>query len=115
MMPNVSTAIRRFEVTLQFQIVQKTVVDGDLAEASRVVPVLWFEGLLEPLNAQELMIKAEGERKFKWWSLFTDLEIEVDTVIKDQDGKIYRVMNSTDWMDSGYHQYQLKEGPGVSA
>lgn len=113
MMPNVSNAIRRFEETNQFQIVKKTIVDGDLAESSKIPVTLLFEGVLQPLHPKELLVKTEGERKFKWWTLFTDMDLEVDWIIKDLDDKIYRVMNTTGWDQGGFEQYQLIEGPGL--
>lgn len=113
MMPNVSSAIRHFEETLQFQIVKKTVTDGDLAETSEVKVPLWFEGALIPMNPRELLVKPEGERKFKWWTLFSDLDLKVDWIVKDEHGVLYRVMNTTDWRSAFYRQYQLIEGPGL--
>lgn len=113
MIPNISNVIRRFESTLEFKIVKKTIIDGDLAEASKVRPELFFEGNLQPLHPRELLVKSEGERKFKWWSLFTDLKLKVDWIVEDQNSITYRVMNTTDWQDGDYSQYQLIEGPGV--
>lgn len=113
MMPNMISTIQRFEETMQFQIVKKTIVDGDLAEGSKVPVILWFEGMLQPLHPKELLVKSEGERKFKWWTLFTDLDLAVDWIVKDDQGKIYRVMNSSDWRAGGFVQYQLVEGPGL--
>lgn len=112
-MPNMMNVIRRFENTLQFQVVKKTIIDGDLAEASKVPVVLWFEGTLQPIHPRELMVKPEGERKFKWWTLLSDLQLNVDWIIKDQQGAIYRVMNTTDWRDAAFYTYQLIEGPGL--
>lgn len=113
MIPNVSNAIRRFEETLQFQIVKKTISEGDLDETSKVKPPLFFEGSLQPMGPSDLLVKSEGERKFKWWKLFTDLALDVDQVVKDTDGNTYRVMASSDWDDAGYHEYQLTQGPSL--
>ena len=113
MMPNMQTSIFGFEETLQFQIVNKQVVEGDLVESSKVRPVLWFEGALQPLHPRELLVKPEGQRKFKWWTLITDMTLEVDTVIKDGRGIEFRVMTSNDWFEAGFHQYQLTEGPSL--
>jgi len=113
MMPNLSNAVRRFEETIQFTIVKKTVTDGDVAEASQVKPALLFEGQLQPLHPQALLVKPEGQRHFKWWTLFTDLKLEVDWIVKDEHGLIYRVMDVTDWHAGDFMTYQLIEGPGV--
>lgn len=113
MMPNMQSVIFGFEETMQFQIVKKTVVDHDLVETSKVPIVLWFEGNLQPMHPRELLVKPEGERRFKWWTLFTDMDLEVDTIIKDRDGSEFRVMASSNWTQAGYQQYQLVEGPGL--
>ena len=113
MMPDVSDAIRQFEETLQFQIVKKAVADHQLAQSSKVRPDLWFEGILEPLHPRELLVKTEGERKFKWWTMWSDIDLNVDWIVKDEKGISYRVMATTDWRDGGYRQYQLIEGPGL--
>jgi hypothetical protein len=113
MMPNLSNVIMGFEETLQFTIVNKTATDHEIVETSATPIILWFEGSLQPLHNKELLIKPEGERKWKWWSLFTDINLDVDTIITDRDGKIYRVMASSDWSQAGYQQYQLTEGPGL--
>ncbi len=113
MMPNVSGAIRRFEESLQFQLVAKTIVDGDLAEASAVKPTLWFEGVLQPIPPSKLLVKPEGMRSFQWWTLTTDLDIARDQIIKDEAGRSFRVMDKTDWNAGGFFAYELIEGPGV--
>lgn len=114
MMPNLSNTVRRFEETMQFQIVNKAIVDGDVVETSKAPVILWFEGSLIPKNPRELVIKPEGQRKFKWWDLYTDLELKVDDVIKDIHGLTYRVMSSTDWEQAEYHMYELMEGVAVN-
>lgn len=113
MMPSMASTLFGFEETLQFEIVVKTVVEGDIVETSNVKPRLFFEGVLQPMHPKELLVKSEGERKWKWWTLFTDMVLEVDTVIKDKGNIEYRVMASSDWQQAGYTQYQLVEGPGL--
>jgi hypothetical protein len=113
MMPDLSLAVSHFEETMQFQIVSKTVNDGDIAETSKVKPDLWFEGTLEPMPERALLVKPEGQRNFKWWMLWTDLKLQNDTVIKDENSIIYRVMKTSDWNQAGYYSYQLIEGPGL--
>lgn len=113
MIPFVGSVIFGFEETLRFQIVKKTVVDHDLQESSKVPVPLYFEGNLQPLHPKELLVKPEGQRKWKWYTLFTDMRLEVDTVLIAEDGIKYRVMASSDWGPVGYTSYQLIEGPGV--
>lgn len=115
MMPQMQATIFGLEETMQFQIVVKSVNGADIAESSKTpqnVP-LWFEGSLQPLHPRELLVKPEGQRAWKWWTLFTDLELQKDWVITDIDGIKYRVMSSSDWRNAGFRQYQLIEGPSL--
>lgn len=112
MMPNMVTALHGFEDTMQFTVVRKTVVEGDIVEDSRVKPTLWFEGAIQPLHPKELLVKPEGERKWKWLSLFTDMDLSVDDQVIDTMGNKYRVMSVGDWETAGINIYQLVEGPG---
>lgn len=114
MMPSMASAIMGFEETMQFTIVNKQVVDHEISESSKTPVILWFEGNIQPLHSKELLVKPEGERKWKWWSLFTEMDLEVDTIIADRNGVQFRVMASNDWSQAGYQQYQLTEGPGLS-
>lgn len=114
MIPNLSNVIRRFEQSMQFQLVNKAVVDGDVVETSQAPVMLWFEGTVLPMHQRELVIKPEGQRKFKWWVLYTDLDLVVDSIIKDQSGLTYRVMSSTDWGQSNYFAYEIMEGVALN-
>ena len=97
MMPTIQTTIRSFQQSMQFAIVVKTPTDGMIVETSQTPVALWFEGHVQPLHPKSVAVKPEGQRKFKWWELFTDLNnLELDSIIKDIRGKTYRVMSSHD-------------------
>lgn len=113
MMPNMSSTLAGFEETVVFEIVKTTVVDHDVVQTSKVAPTLYFEGVLLPITPQKLLVKPEGERKWKWWTLYTDLRLATDDIVKDEQGALYRVMSINDWRQAGYYQYELTEGPGV--
>lgn len=110
MMPNMLSTIQRFEDTMEFTLVRKTIIDGDVAEASKLPVKTFFEGTIQALHPRELAIKPEGERSFKWLTLWTDMKLATDDVVVDENGTQFRVMNNTDWRDGGYSQYQLIEG-----
>lgn len=110
-MPNLLRTIQHFGETLRFTIVKKTVQDGDLIETSKVKVPLYFDGTLQPVPPQKLLVKPEGERKWKWWVMYSDLKLDVDWIIEDSSQISYRVMSITDWHRAGYYQYELTEGP----
>ena len=113
MIPNLQNAVRRFEQTLQVELVKKTIIDGDVAESAQIPVPIFFEGTILPMHPRQLEVKPEGERAWKWWTLITDLVITTDTVVKDSHGTLFRVMSSTDWSDAEYRQYELVEGPDL--
>jgi hypothetical protein len=113
MMPDMIDVIQEFEETLMFTIVTKSVVNHAVVESSKTGTVpLWFEGNLQPTDPRELENRPEGQRKFKWWTLFTDMNMEVDWIVKDENAKTYRIMNKSDWHEGGYYRYDMVEGPG---
>lgn len=67
-------------------------------------------GVIQPLRAQKLSLKPEGERKWKWKLLFTTPEVNLDAgddfTIKNTP---YRVMGKCDWSEYGCNAYELVE------
>ncbi len=110
-MPNLLRTIEHFGETLQFEIVKKTITDHRLVETSKVRPALYFEGTRQPVPPSKLMVKSEGERKFVWWTLYSEVALERDWIVKDENGMNYRVMSVTNWSQAGYYQFELIEGP----
>ena len=95
----------------RIQVVKKTVQDFELVESVSDRSPIYIEGSLQPMNARELLIKPEGQRSWRWWTLWTTEKLELDWVVIDRNGSHFRIMNSNDWEASGYFQYQLTEGP----
>ena len=104
-------ALYGFEEALGFTIIKKTVLDHELVETSKVPVALYFEGVIEPLSTSKLMVKPEGERYFNWSTLYTDMALGTDWVIKDENGTSYRIMSTNDWHQAGFYTYELVEGP----
>lgn len=73
-----------------------------------------FDGILQPVPSQKIQVKPEGQRTWKWWSLWTVLALNLDDIIACSDGRKFRVMSVSDWQAGGYYAYELVEGFLVS-
>jgi hypothetical protein len=107
--PNMSEAFWDWDGEVQLSVVQKTIVDGDVAE--RDVADITFRGILEPMIAQKVIVKPEGQRQFKYWTLWTTKYLILDSIIKDTYGNNYRIMSRPDWDQAGFYEYELIEAP----
>jgi len=107
MMPDMSDAISGFAEDIQFAVNSKTVVDYEVVESRSSVE--WTDGSLQPLPPQELRIKPEGQRTWKWWLMYTTKSLKLDDILQDNCRRQYRVMEKTDWNAAGFYVYQLTE------
>lgn len=107
MFPDMMDALSGFGKTLQFSVISKTVVDYEVSETNADIDN--FIGVAQPITPQQLRIKPEGQRSWKWWTLWTKKRLKVDDVIKDSTCRQYRVVEIEDWSDAGYFKYELQE------
>lgn len=107
--PSMQEALWGLTDAIQFEIVKKTVTDYQIVESP--VTVLFFQGCLQPIPPRKLLIKPEGQRSWKWWTLYSQQLLDTDWIVQDPDAKQYRVMSVTDWGNAGYFEYELTENP----
>lgn len=108
-LPDMSGAFWNLTEPVQFNVVKTTAVDFEAVDTLENQIV--FDGHLQPLPARELMIKPEGERKFKYWNLWTEQELKMDAIVQDEEGAQYRVLKKTDWRTSDFQQYEIVQAP----
>lgn len=90
----------------KFTLVTKAMVDFETQEIGDSVI---FSGILYPMKAQQIALKPEGQRAWKWWGLISEKELSVDDVVEYHDIQ-YRVFAKTDWSYiSGKYLYDLAE------
>ncbi len=107
--PMMASAFWGWTESVQFILVTNEVVDFQAKETP--VSQTPFDGVIEPLTPRLLMMKSEGERKFKYWTLWTDFELKLGAVIKDEGGSTYRVVKKSDWRSGDYQEYEIIETP----
>lgn len=104
-LPDLSGALLNWFQKLQFNIVNKTTVNFQVVETLTPVET---QGVRQPLSAQKLMIKPEGQRRWKWEMIHAlpNTPLEPDMIIKFKDQN-YRVMDKWDWTEYGYIEYHI--------
>lgn len=107
--PNVIDAFDVFEECVTFRQVRTAIVDFEVASAP--FDEEEFVAVVQPIPPRKLIIKPEGQRDWKWLTLWTEKVLKIDSIIQDNDGRQYRVMTSTDWRGGGYLEYELAEQP----
>lgn len=107
-LPNVADTLANFFQLLTVRQVTKTVVNFQLSETATTVQ---FQGALMPFPAQQLRMKPEGQRAWKWKKIFTwpSVTLNPDDIVLTQDGTQYRVMNKSDFKEYGYDEYDCTE------
>lgn len=104
-MPDVSDALLDWFQPMTFLTITKTVVNFEVKEVSTATN---FLGVWQPMTAQKLLLKPEGQRAWLWFTVHAQpgLELIPDEVITYL-GTQYRVMQKWDWILDGYVEYHL--------
>lgn len=106
-LPNLSSAIQGWFRPLVLNFINASVLEGKVKTGKKKFEC---QGMIQPFSAQQLRLKVEGERAWKWKLLFTTPEVSLDAgndfTIKDTP---YRVMRKCDWSEYGINAYELVE------
>jgi hypothetical protein len=104
-LPNVSDALMGWMQPMTFGVVTKTVVNFQVVETMTEIN---FQGVMQPLQAEQLMMKPEGQQSWNWQWLHADpsLVLTIDQVINYR-GTQYRVMAFKPYDSYGYREYEL--------
>lgn len=106
-MPDVSGALFDWFQQITFTSVSKSVQNFQAVEVGTSFS---FEGTWQPFTDRQLVMKPEGERKWKWFLLHSQPNVPLipDDVITYL-GVQYRVKAMKDWSLNGYMEYHLIE------
>ena len=109
--PDMSEVVDSFSETIKFACIGKAVEDFENVETTK--DVVEFEGVLQPIPPRKLTIKPEGQRSWKWYTLWTEILLNLDDVVRDDEGRQYQVMVQTDGRRGGYLEYEIVQGPKI--
>ena len=107
MFPDMSDVLSGFSETIQFAVVSKAIVDYELSETKASIE--YSTGVKQPLPSQKLRVKPEGQRTWRWWTMWSTKQLKLDDIIKDNCNREYRVMESSDWREAGHFVYEIVE------
>lgn len=105
--PKMGSALKGWTQKLVFNLVVKVTENGITTETTSE---LRFSGVWQPLTAQKLMIKPEGQRAWKWYMVhtWTDIELKPDDILYYKDTR-YRVMEKLNYEEYEYYEYHIVE------
>lgn len=111
-LPNMQDALTDWFQPLYFTQIVKTVVNFQVVETPTITQ---FMGVRQPFSAQQLMMRPEGQREWRWEMIhcYPSLVLRPDDIITFNNVN-YRVMHKWDYTEYGYIQYDIVqdyEGP----
>lgn len=103
--PNMRDTLSGWMRPLGLSLVMTQIVNFRAEQVERPLEAV---GNDQPMSAQQLALKPEGQRAWKWRVIWTttDLRLKPDDVII-RKGQRYRVMGFTDWEDAGFFKYEV--------
>lgn len=103
--PNVQTAMLGWLQPMLFELITKNQDDYQVVETAERIG---FKGVWQPFTTQQLLLKPEGQRAWKWFTCHSEvmLELSPDDIIRYED-EDYRVMEKLDFSKNGYYEYHL--------
>ena len=106
MLPRIQTALNGWQQTITLiKITQTVSTDGEVTNTQTLIV---FKGVVQPLEAEKLKIKPEGQRSWKWLQIHTKTRLSL--VNGDQityNNVNCKVMDIKDYNAYGYYEYNI--------
>ena len=106
-LPDVSEVMNGWEVGMVANYVTQAVVNGEVVDTEVNKPI---KGIIQPLKAEEIALKDEGQRSWAWsqvhireltyGELFTSQILIINSVP-------YKIKAKKDWVLNGYREYHV--------
>ena len=106
MLPNVSDTLTGWEVDIYAVFVKQSMIDGEIINQDIIKKI---SGTLQPLKAEEVDLKPEGQRAWQWYdihvkSVYPVLRVEQKIKVNNTD---YKIMAVKDYSLYGYVEYHV--------
>lgn len=110
-LPQMGEVLPSWFQTMTFDLVTKSLADYEVKETLQTITT---QGVRQPMSAQQLSIKPEGQRAWRWETLhcLPNVQLKVDDIVIF-DGVKYRVMQRWNWAEYGYLEYHICEAYNV--
>lgn len=105
--PQMAEALWDTTEPVEFTVLGKTNKDFELVET--VKNKIIFQGNLQPQPPTKILLKPEGQRTWKWWTMWAKANLDLDWVFTDAAKRQFRVMTKSDWGRAGFYEYELTE------
>lgn len=104
-LPQVGEVLPGWFQPMKFEVITKSLVNYEVEE---VIVEVSTQGVRQPMTAQQLAIKPEGQRAWKWETMhcLPNVPLKVDDIIVFGNTK-YRVMQKWDWTEYGYLEFHI--------
>jgi len=104
--PQICAAFQNWQSDITLVVVKQQIVDGLVKDIERQMT---FKGVIQPLGAQKLMLKPEGERAWKWLQIHCfsgKLNLDPNDRILYRD-EYFKIMADNDYSLNNYVEYHL--------
>ena len=103
---NVADIVESWSSPYTVILIKKELVDYKLVETETPINI---RGMVQNLSTQELQLKPEGERNWKWYKLITTYHFNNDDKIKIGDKKFRIMATYNEDTYYGHYRYNLLE------
>lgn len=107
-MPQMLAAFSNWMISITLIRITQTINEGFVVDSERTFT---FQGTVQPLSPQQLLLKPEGLRSFEWLDvhvLTSSLDLVTNDLIK-YNNKKYKIMATNDYTLNNYVEYHLVE------
>lgn len=112
-MPKVDDVLTGWMIDFVANFTKQVRIDGEFVETSKFVKM---QGVLQPLSAEDISLKPEGQRNWKWYQLHVPIkyqQLPVGKIVK-LDNINYKIMAAKDYKLNGYTEYHcIKDYEGL--